>query len=681
MVLFYKIVGGVNIMMDLVIASKLKDYRKNYSISSEISDGIAFERFSNHTIVATHHPDLVDSDTELLDLVCVGGKDDMGIDGITIKFNGSLIKSISHINDILGLSKTNIANVEFIFIQSKYSPEFNSGEYGKFCDGIADFLSNAHHEPHNEKIEHWLQIKDYIFSEELFDKLSWEESPKVRIYYVSMGDWTNNKHIEGKFSRLADDIENEKNYGEVVPYFIDCKGFKSLRSEIDNVFSISIITNGELQLTDVDNIKKSSIFLCMADNYIPLLENSEGLIRNSIFFDNVRDFQGMTGINNEVLSTITGKPNSFILLNNGITIICDSFEQQNRRIKIKNPQIVNGCQTSHLIFMAYKRGIDISKVSVSIKLIETSDPDIINDIVKGTNKQNIVYDAAFETTKPFHKELEKFFMAIANNESDELEKIYYERRSKQFYNTAPIKQFQKINIRILIQSYISSFIKKPDLGHRHESILLKQYENTIFIEGQSMYQYFIASLLHTKYELFFIHNNELKKRYYTYKNHLMFIFLEIMPFSRPNINNKKQMDDYCKKIHEKLNDNTYLDESIRKSIQKFKMLEEKWIEEKGTKYKYGIKDSAEFTSFVLKELNSLQSDDLENVGQIVHVRADRHNKLYCHVKCEPENIFAHSLDNPDIDFYKLKEGQLVTYTISKNRFGKAIGTSMKIITE
>jgi len=232
----------------------------------------------------------------------------------------------------------------------------------------------------------------------------------------------------------------------------------------------SINTNAELQLTDVDKIKKSSIFLCMANDYIPLLENSEGFIRKSIFFDNVRDFQGMTNINNEVLDTISVKPNSFILLNNGITVICDSFEQQNRRIKIKNPQIVNGCQTSNLLFMAYKQGKDISNVSISIKLIETSDPEIINDIVKGTNKQNIVYDAAFETTKPFHKDLERVFEAISSEEVINSDKIYYERRSRQFSNNYLIKQYQKVNIRILIQSYVSTFLKQPHQGHRHESL-------------------------------------------------------------------------------------------------------------------------------------------------------------------------------------------------------------------
>ena len=37
----------------------------------------------------------------------------------------------------------------FAFAEDK----LDSGEYGKFADGIIDFLADEHHEPHNEKIE------------------------------------------------------------------------------------------------------------------------------------------------------------------------------------------------------------------------------------------------------------------------------------------------------------------------------------------------------------------------------------------------------------------------------------------------------------------------------------------------------------------------------------------------
>lgn len=667
-------------MVDLVVSSKLKDYRKRYMIPSNVSDGLAFGRFANHTIVATHQPDAIDSDTELLDLICVDGKDDMGIDGLAIKFNGSFIKSCSQIDDLIDLNKSNPASAELIFIQSKYRDEFNSGDYGKFCDGIADFLSSVHHEPHNEKIDDLLKIKDYIFSDKIFDQLSWLENPTVRVYFVSMGDWNGSEYIEAKFKRLKDDIKKEKIYGNVISHVIDCDAFKKIRNDLDNVFSISITTNGELQLTDVDGIKKSSIFLCMAQDFLPLLENSEGLIRKSIFFDNVRDFQGMTSINNEVLDTIESKPKSFILLNNGITIICDSFEQQNRRIKIKNPQIVNGCQTSNLIFLAYKQGKGITNVSLSIKLIETSDPEIINDIVKGTNKQNIVYDAAFETTKTYHKNLEKFFEAITNEESLDSNKIYYERRSKQFASNNLIKQYQRINIRLLTQSYISTFLKKPHRGHRHESKLLKEFENKIFMDGQSYFQYYIASLLEAKLELFFIENQMLKKQLYTYKNQLLFILLEILPGSRPNINNKNQMDNYCKNIHHVLIKEDECQKYIEKVIQVFSNMRNEWVTEKGTRYTYGIKDSEEFTNFVLKKLNSEPTENIiENVGEIMDIKFDIYNRLYCFIKREPDNLFAHSLNNIDIDFSKLQSGQLVTYKIEETSNGAPKVVSMKLV--
>lgn len=231
-------------MVDLVVSSKLKDYRKKYMIPSNVSDGMAFGRFANHTIVAMHQPDVIDSDTELLDLICVDGQNDMGIDGLAIKFNGNFIKSCSQIDDLIDLNKSNPANAEFIFIQSKYRDELDSGEYGKFCDGIADFLSNVHHEPRNEKIDDLLKIKDYLFSDKIFDQLSWSENPTVRVYFVTMGEWDGNEHIEAKFDRLKDDIKKENIYGNVISNVIDCNKFKKIRNDLDNVFSISIVAAG-----------------------------------------------------------------------------------------------------------------------------------------------------------------------------------------------------------------------------------------------------------------------------------------------------------------------------------------------------------------------------------------------------------------------------------------------------
>ena len=41
-----------------------------------------------------------------------------------------------------------------------------------------------------------------------------------------------------------------------------------------------------------------------------------------------------------------------------------------------------------------------------MKIIETIDETVTQGIVRGTNRQNIVYEEAFETIRQFHRDLE-----------------------------------------------------------------------------------------------------------------------------------------------------------------------------------------------------------------------------------------------------------------------------------
>ena len=133
---------------------------------------------------------------------------------------------------------------------------------------------------------------------------------------------------------------------------------------------------------------------------------------------------------------------------------------------------------------------------LSGKIISTNDLDITNKIIRGTNRQNIVYDEAFECTRDFHKLLEELFTVLSENQSNN--KIYYERRSKQFYNNTSIKSYQKVSFRILIQSFISIFLNEPHMGHKHESRLLQLYKGKIFIDTQSKLPYYVSSLISIK---------------------------------------------------------------------------------------------------------------------------------------------------------------------------------------
>lgn len=82
-----------------------------------------------------------------------------------------------------------------------------------------------------------------------------------------------------------------------------------------------------------------------------LIEDDNGDIIRGLFYDNVRDWQEYNEVNTEIRETLKcAAKDMFVLMNNGITIISRTIQPTGNRFYISDYQIVNGCQTSHVLF-------------------------------------------------------------------------------------------------------------------------------------------------------------------------------------------------------------------------------------------------------------------------------------------------------------------------------------------
>lgn len=421
-----------------------------------VDDNKIFELFVNHHILYAEQPDKFFGNSDILDLVTVGGNNDMGMDGIAIMVNDSLISSKEDFDYLL--ENTKKIKIRFIFIQAKSGTDADSGEFSKFITGIKDFLQNERPiQPYNQKIEYILNIKNYIMKDEFIS--TWKEEPTLDIFFMTMGEHSSLPHIEAYKEIFSGEIGKGTTYKDVNFNIFGSKDLKSLCDSNENSFDVTFSYIQNMSLNEVGNVDDSCVILCQGNEFIKLLLNNNGYIRRTIFNDNVRDFQGNTHINNEIGKTIKVDPEKFVLLNNGVTIVCDKFIQKNRSIMVSNPQIVNGCQSSSMLYRAYKEGCDISRVPILVKIISTIDQSVTNQIVRSTNRQNIVYEEAFEITRHFHKNLEDFFgsQSVGNKQ------FFYERRARQFMNNESIRQDQKVSFKNIIQSSVSMFFHRPDI--------------------------------------------------------------------------------------------------------------------------------------------------------------------------------------------------------------------------
>jgi hypothetical protein len=311
--------------------------------------------------------------------------------------------------------------------------------------------------------------------------------------------------------------------------------------------------------------------------------------------------------------------------------------------------------------------VDISKITLVVKLIATTDENITNSVVKGTNRQNVVYDEVFEITRDFHKDLEDYFNAIQGNCIDE--KIYYERRSNQYLDNVSIKATQRVNFKSLIQSFVSIMLHSPYDGIMHESNLLEKYRNTIFIDGQSFYPYYLSSLMFLRADRLFRNNREKYKNIITYKFQLLCLAAEISAGIVPDINNSKDIDRYCEKLFAIINDEKKYTEAIDQSIEKFISIKDNWIKIKGNQYRSAIKDNQEFTKFMLITLrggdpNKIKDESSESFrGTVVTVKKDRNDFYYGYIKKYPNDVFIHEDSNPKIHFENLV-GKDVVYKLT-----------------
>jgi len=654
-----------------ILRAKLAKYIQDYELT-DIKEDDAFELFVNYHILSQQQPGIFSTDSDLINDITVGGGNDLGLDGIAISLNGRLIGTKEEIDDILSVYKK--GKFHITFIQSKNREKFDLGEFSKYTAGVLDFLNENVVAPINDDVRRWHDIYNYIMSDEIIIK--WECPPSIDFVYVTLGLWENNEHILGNAENTKNILLQKCCFDEITFRYVDAKTLTGIVNGNENCYSAVLEVVDSMPLPQVEKVENSSVIMCSAQELLKLLSD-EGILRRNLFEDNVRDYQGDTTINQEMRITLEKSAQEFVLLNNGITIVCDEMHEGNRKVSLKNPQVVNGCQTCNVIFKCFLEHIDLSNAYVIIKVIASGDTSIVNSIVKGTNRQNIVYDEAFEVTKDFHKLLEAYFKEI---QVGSYEKIYYERRSKQYEGESYVKPYQKANFRVLIQSFVSLFLYKAEEGHHHESRLLQDHAKTIFSEYQSFAPYYLAAFIYLNVERLF-KKKVISKKYSTYKWQIMLLLKEMLGGPSGDINHKKDIEKYCTRLIEIIASKGSLEKDLELACKKFDGIFAKWVETKGDTARFHIKDNSEFTKFMVSSLgeNGAKFEEVAqpiNKGKVITVQTDKHGNFFGFISQLPENIFFHESMNPEMDMSYI--GKEVLFDILEEN-GKTYGVNVRLI--
>ena len=518
-------------MNDLVLEGFVKGFAATRGFS-ELTESEQFEAFAASTILRKYHQANI---TDIEEDVLVGGSGDGGLDAITILVNGRPTRAQEDVEffvDSLGR-----LDVEFVFMQAKTSPKFNAGEIATSIFGVREFFAAvSNKKPRIAFKEEILQLID--LTRYLYSQISRMQSdPKCFFYFVSTGQWTNALEPRGRLEEGKHQLEQLKIFSSVRLAPIDANMLKDDRRLLDRSVVKNIEFGKNAAFPTIDGVHEAYIGLLPGSEFIKLVSTDEGDLNRELFYENVRDFQGHNSVNREIGGTISDEQhrNTFPLLNNGVTIIAGAMRRIGDVFQIQDFQIVNGCQTTHILFQ-HKEFVG-PDVFIPVKIVATQDSDVVNEVIKATNRQTEVLPEALESLTPFHKELEGFYLTREARHAS-ADRIYYERRSKQYV----LENVHPTNIVTLprqIQSFIGMFLDEPHSHPRYYGELLKAYEGRIFAAYHRPEPYYASGGALLTVEKWF-NRVRFPRELRPYKYHLLMLLrVMIGGHSRPSLNSKQ----------------------------------------------------------------------------------------------------------------------------------------------
>ncbi|WP_312502953.1 AIPR family protein [Lacrimispora sp.] len=518
--------------MDRITRSYLDDFLKTQQIT-EKDESLQFELFAGYSILSKEYGDTFD----IFDCI-VGGGNDCGIDIMGIMVNDRLVNSIEELEDILQISPA-IRNTRFIFIQSKTSSGFSTSEIGTFGTGVCDFFNEKPKMKRNEQIVDRVKIIDLLIS-----KLpNMKERPECVLYYVTTGKWVFDENLVGRIDIVKEDLVKTNIFGKVdfIPVDADLiqKYYKLTKNSINRTFELST----KVQLPDIHNVVEAYLGILPVKEYLKLIIDDDGNIIKHVFYDNVRDYLGNNPVNGEISETLLGEnPDKFVILNNGVTIVCKELSYVRNTFSISDYQVVNGCQTSHVLFKDKDEG-DLSNVFLPIKIISSTDEDTINEIIRATNRQTEVLDEQFIALSEFHKKLENFY-----NSFEGAKKLFYERRSKQYSYEEDVEKVRVVTVNIQLKAFASMFCDKPYNASRYYGRLVKDVDD-IFSTNHELMPYYTSSFALYKLEYLFRSKN-IDIKYRKYRFHMLMLLKYIVNGDKkiPQFNSRKIVE-YCERIN------------------------------------------------------------------------------------------------------------------------------------
>ncbi|HEV7345884.1 MAG TPA: AIPR family protein [Devosia sp.] len=504
------------IPMNPVIRAQLRDYANSNALVA-FSQEKQFEIYSIFCVLNG----LLGESVEAYDVHLEG--DEFGVDGIAIIIQGEVVTNRQDAEE--KLDTINSPSIEFIFFQAKTSTSYDYGDISKFFDAVSGFFDGSLR-GESEAIDDLIGAMEAIY-----DRGVGKRNPKISCYYVATGNYEQPARIEKLREAFRVQLE-EQNIFDAKSIIIEMAGARNLQQwyraattavevEIDFPRNVVMPSNSHVEEAYIGYIDaKNLLALYVAKD----VDDRVVGINRSVFFDKIRDYDSKSKINVSIKGSVaTGGGAEFVFRNNGITVVSKNIDRTGDRFRLEDFQIVNGCQTSNVIFdLVYGDEASggqgnaelVTEIQVPFRLIGSKDDDFVSSIIIGTNRQNPVRDEQFWALRPFMKSFEEYSRSL-----DPEEIIYFERRENQYRNQ-DVERTRIMQPSVLMKAVAACLLFQPQRAARDYRGILSEYEELIFLDDQDVRVYHAVAYLYYRLE-FLWRNQRVENSYKTYRYYIL----------------------------------------------------------------------------------------------------------------------------------------------------------------
>ncbi|MFD5328328.1 AIPR family protein [Streptomyces sp. NPDC127092] len=401
------------------------------------------------------------------------GTNDGGIDAVYLFVDGQIVEDASE-----ATHGTNTPQLELEIIQTKDESGFKEIPLQLLIDHLPVLLrldrpDGLEEEFNPRLLERFDSFRDiYLAASSRFPALS------ISIRYVTRSSEIPHTKVKRKAARL------EKSIAELFPdakVAVDLIGAGDLntlaRQRKSNTLTL------RLSESPMSPEKGGFVSLVRLEDYNSFITDENGRLRDEIFEENVRGYEGATVINRGIAESLRQGDDAdadFWWLNNGVTVIGKRVQPSGKMLHIEDPQIVNGLQTSrnvHEYFRPHRPSPDSVGTrpegrmrQILVRVVETRDEAITAQVIKATNSQNRVSAASLRSGDPFQRSIEEYFQRQG---------FYYERKRNHYKNLGKPRT-QIVEVLELAQAVGAILLQQPHIARGAPSSLVRGKYERVF---------------------------------------------------------------------------------------------------------------------------------------------------------------------------------------------------------